>query len=118
MTFLDRIPRRLVQAAFWAAAIAVGVLALVPATTPLPSTGWDKANHGLAFFTLGLLGAVAWPRSAIRVWLALAIYGGAIEIAQTLTPTRDGEWLDWCADIVGIALVAFLSYIDARRRRR
>lgn len=118
MSLLDRLPRPLVLAAFWIATLGVGVLALLPASVPMPTTGWDKANHGLAFFTLGLLGSLAWPRSAARVWIALAIYGGAIEIAQALTPTRDGEWLDWCADVTGLALVALLSYIDARSRRR
>jgi VanZ family protein len=116
MSLLDRLPRPLILAAFWIATIGVGVLALLPASVPMPTTGWDKANHGLAFFTLGLLGAVAWPRSAARVWVALAIYGGAIEIAQALTPTRDGEWLDWCADMVGIGLVALAWRWSARRR--
>jgi LPXTG-motif cell wall-anchored protein len=82
------------------------VLALVPASAPLPTTGWDKSNHALAFFTLALLGSACWPRSAVRVCIAIALYGGAIEIAQALTPTRDGEWLDWCADMVGIAVAA------------
>lgn len=106
MHLLDRIPRRLLVAAFWIATVAIGVLALVPATMPLPTTGWDKANHGLAFATVGLLGAYCWPQSAARVWIALAAYGGAIEIAQTFTETRSGEWLDWCADLVGLAVAA------------
>ena len=120
MTFLHRIPRPLLLAAFWAAAVGVGVLALVPASTPLPTTGWDKSNHALAFFTLALLGSVCWPRSAVRVWIAVALYGGAIEIAQTFTATRDGDWLDWCADLIGVALAAlghFRSLPTAPRAR-
>jgi VanZ family protein len=106
MSFLHRIPRPLLLAAFWTAVIGIAVLALVPGSTPLPTTGWDKSNHALAFFTLALLGSVCWPRSAVRVCIAIALYGGLIEVAQTLTPTRDGEWLDWFADMVGIALAA------------
>lgn len=56
MSLLLRLPRPVLLSAFWIAAIAIGVLALLPATLPLPSTGWDKANHALAFFVLGVLG--------------------------------------------------------------
>jgi VanZ family protein len=93
---------------FWAGCLAVGVLALLPATLPLPSTGWDKANHGLAFMALGLLGARCWPRGRTQVLLALAAYGGAIEMAQSLTATRTGDWADWLADAVGLAMAAIL----------
>jgi VanZ family protein len=96
----------LLLAAFWTTAIAVGVLALLPATMPLPTTGWDKSNHGLAFAFLGYLGATCWPANATRVLVALAAYGGAIEIAQTFTETRMGEWADWAADLIGLATVA------------
>jgi LPXTG-motif cell wall-anchored protein len=109
MSFVDRIPRPVVLAAFWAATVAVGVLALLPAAVPLPTTGWDKSNHALAFAVLGLLGAAAWPASAGRVWLALAAYGGAIEIAQTFTETRMGEWIDWAADLIGLAMAAVVA---------
>ena len=118
MHLLDRIPRRLLVAAFWVTTIAVGVLALLPATMPLPTTGWDKSNHVLAFGTLGLLGAVCWPQSAARVWVALAAYGGAIEIAQTFTATRSGEWLDWCADLVGLAVAVLACKLGVTARDR
>lgn len=112
---LRRLPRPVLLAVFWIVAVAVGVLALLPATMPLPTTGWDKANHGLAFTVLGLLGATCWPVSRTRVLLALAAYGGAIEIAQTFTATRSGEWLDWLADLVGLALAAAICAWDRRR---
>ena len=102
------LPRSLLVGLFWAGCLAVGVLALLPATLPLPSTGWDKANHGLAFMALGLLGARCWPRGRTQVLLALAAYGGAIELAQTLTATRTGEWSDWLADSTGLAIAAVL----------
>jgi VanZ family protein len=82
------------------------VLALLPATLPLPTTGWDKANHALAFAVTASLGARCWPDRIARVRVGLAIYGGAIEIAQTLTATRMGEWTDWLADLVGLAVAA------------
>jgi VanZ family protein len=108
--------RRYVLGAFWLAALAVGVLALVPATAPLPSTGWDKSNHALAFAVLAWLGFRCWPSCFARVLIGLAAYGGAIEIAQaTLTTTRMGEWSDWAADVVGLFLAA--AVIAWRQRR-
>ena len=55
--------------AFWICAAAVLVLSLLPQAVPMPSTGWDKANHALAFGTLGVLGCLAWPQ---RRWRVLA----------------------------------------------
>jgi VanZ family protein len=109
------IPRPFLLVAFWVTAVAVAVLALVPATLPLPTTGWDKANHALAFAVLGWLGIACWPRAWARVLVALAAYGGAIEIAQTFTETRMGEWADWGADLVGLAIVAGLQARAVRR---
>src|SRR3954468_18650623 len=108
---------RLRQAIFWCACIAIGVLALLPATMPLPSTGWDKSNHAIAFAVLAWLGTRCWPGFTSRVPIGLSLYGGAIEIAQTFTETRMGEWADWVADLSGIAVVA--CYVAwAKRRHR
>ena len=104
MNMVARMPRWLPLAAFWAAFVAVGVLSLLPPALPLPTTGWDKANHVLAFATLALLGAACWPAHRVRVLLALAAYGGAIEVAQSLTGIRFAEWVDWAADVAGLAL--------------
>lgn len=109
MTLLRRLPRPLLLSAFWCAAVAIGILALLPATMPLPSTGWDKANHALAFTVLGWLGVTCWPSNALRVLVALAAYGGAIEIAQMFTETRTAEWADWAVDLAGLALAAVVT---------
>ncbi|MEJ6022875.1 VanZ family protein [Ramlibacter sp. PS4R-6] len=119
MNVFQRLPRRLLLAAFWLALVVIAVLALLPATMPLPSTGWDKANHTLAFAVLALLGSACWPSMNGRVLVALAAYGGAIEIAQTFTETRMGEWIDWLADVAGLAVAAaYLAWKHRRRRRR
>jgi len=104
MSFLSRMPRWLALAAFWAAFAGIGVLSLLPPELPLPSTGWDKANHALAFMTLALLAAACWPARRMQVLLGLAAYGAAIEVAQSLTGIRIGEWVDWAADVAGLAL--------------
>jgi VanZ family protein len=101
---LDRFPPRLRHAAFWLCVASVLVLALLPATAHLPSTGWDKANHALAFGVMALLGRWAYPRSTAALVLGLFAYGGLIEALQALTPDRSSEWGDWLADCIGLAL--------------
>ena len=109
------------RGAFWACALAVLVLALMPPTPRMPSTGWDKSNHLLAFGTLALLGRRAWPRRAVA-WLAglLLAYGGLIEILQSFTPDRSAEWADLLADALGIgcglALAGLLAWRPGGRR--
>lgn len=99
--------RALLIGCFWAACMGIGVLALLPTTLPLPSTGWDKANHGLTFMALGLLGARCWPARRNQVLIGLLAYGGGIELAQSgLTMARMGEWTDWLADAIGLGVAA------------
>ena len=106
MAFPLRLPRPLLLAAFWTSALAVGVLSLLPPALPLPTTGWDKSNHMLAFLVLGLLGLSCWRTRAAAVLLGLAGYGAAIELAQSLSGIRIGDWVDLAADLAGLALAA------------
>lgn len=108
--------RRLWQALFVLFFIAVSYLALSPAPPDGASTGWDKANHALAFASLAFSGRLAGAR---RVWLlaiALLAYGGAIELLQMNIPNRDGDWHDLLADAVGIALGLAAAAVGARLR--
>ena len=100
------------KAAFWLCMLSVVVLSLLP-TNYLPPpvfSIWDKAQHALAFATLGLLGLLAYSdRSRTKVLLGLLLLGAAIEVAQWATGWRYGEWLDLLADTVGLA-VGFAAY--------
>ena len=101
--------------------IATLVLALVPAPPSGLDTGWDKFNHVLAFATLAFCQCMSLPSSPSgRAWglLGLLAYGGAIELLQRLTPTRQGEWSDLLADAVGILLGAVLGLSLLRLRSR
>lgn len=111
-----RPPRLVLLALFWATAVVVGVFALVPATVHLPTTGWDKSNHALAFASLAALGAMCWPQRRLQVLVALAAYGGAIEIAQLFTDTRSADWLDWFTDLVGLVMGSMAHALLARQR--
>ena len=90
--------------AFFACALAVLVLALMPSPPPMITTGWDKSNHLLAFAVMTWLGCKAYPQRLVHVMVGLLAYGAVIEILQSLTPTRSAEWLDLLADSLGILL--------------
>lgn len=90
--------------AFWLCVLAVLALALMKPTHHMPTTGWDKANHALAFGVMTLLGAMAYPARLGRLLLALLAYGVLIEILQGLTGYRDSDWHDVVADGAGLLL--------------
>ncbi|MEJ8825635.1 VanZ family protein [Variovorax humicola] len=89
--------------AFWVACLTVLALALMP-TVPseIPTTGWDKSNHMLAFAVLGLLGRSAYGHRLSAVAIGLFFCGALIEVLQSFTPTRMAEWGDLFADSLGI----------------
>jgi VanZ family protein len=93
-----------IRLAFWNCAALVLALALVPAQMPLPSTGWDKTNHLLAFGALAVLGLRSYPDRPAVLLLSLLAYGALIEGLQSFTPDRFPEWGDLFADGVGLAL--------------
>jgi VanZ family protein len=108
--------------AFWLCALAVLVLSLGPVSPQLPTTGWDKSNHLLAFCVLTTLGRQAYPARPLQIIIGLMLYGGAIELLQMLTPDRYAEWLDWLADVLGIAFGHVLAsclcqWIPSRQNR-
>lgn len=102
---------------FWLVLAAVTWLALAPITTPMPDTGWDKANHALAFAVLAGLGRPCWPRAGWKLAAALLAYGIAIEVAQSFTPTRTGDPLDVLADAAGLAIAWALARVTSPWRR-
>ncbi len=96
-------PRRW-RALFVAALVVTLVLALRPVA---PHEPWlphlDKLRHLAAFAVLWTLGA--W--GALRAWplaVGLLAFGGAIELLQGLTATREASWGDWVADAAGLAV--------------
>ena len=90
--------------AFGLCVLAVLVLALMPTDMPMPSTGWDKSNHLLAFSVMALLGRRAYPGRTMGVLAGLLAYGALIEVLQSFTPNRSADWHDLVADAVGLAL--------------
>ena len=94
---------------FYITAAAVLVLALVPSSYALPTTGWDKSNHLHAFGVLAFIGHKAFSQNVFKLIIGLIAFGGLIELLQTFTPTRSGEWQDLIADVIGIFRGLFLA---------
>ena len=98
--------------------LAILVLSLMPPSSGLPTTGWDKSNHMLGFGTLGFLGVRSWPNRTVVVLAALLAYGGLIEVLQSLTPYRSAEWADLLADGVGLAVGLLIARVSEFLLRR
>lgn len=104
----------------WLLALGAGTwLALIPAAQAAAMFSfWDKAQHAFAYAVLAVLGLWAFPQRRVFVLLALAAHGGLIELLQAgLTTTRQGEWADWLADLLGLLLVAVLAQLLGRLRQ-
>ena len=86
--------------------ILATVLLLMPSyAVPKAFDFYDKAQHGLMFATLTMAGLLAYPKRVKTVVWGLVFYGGLMEVLQSLlTTTRHGEWFDWLADSVGVAV--------------
>jgi VanZ family protein len=91
----------------------VGVLTLIPVEQVPGAPGSDKLHHLVAFGAIAMTGVLALPRHLESRWIwvmiAVALYGGAIELIQPHVG-RFGEWGDWVADTVG----AILGGVGAR----
>jgi VanZ family protein len=95
---------------YWAALfIATHVPVSVPQVAGRHS---DKVVHVAAYAVLSCLIAITWQLSAggclggrhyRRIGIVLALYAAFDEATQLLVG-RDGNWPDWLADVMGIAL--------------
>ena len=83
----------------------------------MPTTGWDKSNHVLAFAVLAFLAHTAWPGRSWLVPLRLFAYGAFIELLQAFTPDRYAEWSDLLADGVGLLIGAAAALLLQRLQR-
>jgi VanZ family protein len=93
---------------FWGLLAAVTFFLLLE-VKPAPQT-WpkDKLEHAVIFVLLTYLGVKSYPKNALYIVLALAIYGGLMEQAQSLlTQTRTGSMGDWLADLIGVAFAFY-----------
>jgi len=89
------------------------VAALLPGSVAPDLGDGDKVNHIIAFITLSMAAAWAWPRAGLwRVALWLSAFGGLIEILQAIPfIARDAEWRDWVADTAAAVITLTVVWI-------
>ena len=109
---------RIGRVIFWVLVTLTVVMSLLPnEQVPAPLVFWDKAQHALGFAMLAIVGLGAYPAAARQVLLGLLLLGVGIECAQALTGWRQGDWMDWLADAIGVAL-GWAAMLAAARIRR
>ena len=128
-----RVPRYLLTSILWVALFAWAATILwLSSLSPqqLPSAAFiasDKFNHFAAFAMGGWLAAsalrVSWPGGTatkiIAAIVLLALFGGADEASQLLTPGRSGgDIYDWIADFLGACAGALFSLLTHARLDR
>lgn len=108
--------QRWAACAWWLAMLAGTVVALLPVRyLSLPVfSWWDKAQHAGSFAVLTLWALLVWPVRTRPIVLSMCVYGGVLELAQSWTGWRYGEWADWTADVVGVVL-ALLALMALKR---
>ncbi|MGH8336554.1 MAG: VanZ family protein [Gammaproteobacteria bacterium] len=104
---------------FWLSVIVLTLASLVPIQLLPPQSFdvWDKAQHALGFGWLAFFGLLSYPQRPARVAGYLLVHGAVIELAQSATGWRYGEWSDLAADGVGI-LLGTLAWWALRRGLR
>lgn len=107
------------------ATLAVGVLCLVPIPQAAEGIGppaSDKYAHVLLFGGLAVLWWRVVPGRSWLVGVAVALYGGLLELLQGLTVYRACDVVDFLADALGAALalggVALGLWFRARAAQR
>jgi VanZ family protein len=94
---------------FWATFLVLTYLFLVPQQYLAPEIfdWWDKLQHSLAFGVLTILALIAYGLNQTKVrraTFALGTYGALIEVLQSLSGWRYGEFRDWLADLLGVVI--------------
>ena len=107
------------RVALFAAIIVAVTMALLPKPPHLSIDQYgDKFEHMLAFATIALLAAFAYPKTPlIRIGEHLSFLGALIEVCQSMPILgRDCDIRDWIADTTAVAVVLLL--VAAIRKRR
>ncbi|MBL8303097.1 MAG: VanZ family protein [Ideonella sp.] len=105
--------RTVARIALVAGILLVCLIAFNPHTRHLPTTGWDKLNHLLAFTSLGLAAWWAYPGARWSAFVALLGFGVLIELVQTQIPGHSAEAADLLADLLGLGTAALVARLTS-----
>lgn len=113
MNYLSSVVKVLRTSLFSISLLCFTVLLLIPQQylTEEVFNWWDKAQHSLAFAILTVTGFWSHPKHATAIFILLLVYGGVIEVLQSLLGWRHGDIQDWLADAIGVLVCYALRRI-------
>ncbi|MEO9274757.1 hypothetical protein ABFY09_07830 [Marinomonas sp. 5E14-1] len=100
-------------AGFIIGGLIISLATLLPAENLPPAPGSDKLHHIIGFGGWALMCAFGSIKRFTYMALFIIFWGGAIELIQP-SVNRYGEWLDFYADTLGVAIVFFIRSIHTR----
>jgi hypothetical protein len=109
--------RTFVQLFAWLCVAAIVILSLVgPSLRPVVMP--HNLEHAAIFALTGLAIGLGYPNHGLRNMLLLAVFAGAIELAQLFAPGRHARWIDFFVDALaacaGVALAVLLTRLSRR----
>jgi hypothetical protein len=113
----DRFPRPIRLGVYALAVAVVLYITQAPIEALPPPSGWDdKVEHLLTWGALTLLGLALSPGRLWQIPAFTVALGAIVEGLQATLPfNRSGDWRDFAADAMGVALAAGL-WLAIRRR--
>jgi len=84
--------------------LVLGVLAPMPGGETGVLSTHDKFTHEIVYAGLAVVGLLAGFRP-VGLSLGLLMHGAAVELLQSLTLFRTGDWFDLLADASGVAVI-------------
>lgn len=93
--------------------LIISLATLLPAEALPPTPGGDKLHHIIGFGGWTLMCAFGPIKRFSYMALFIIIWGGAIELIQP-SVNRYGEWLDFYANTLGVAIVFVIRFILPR----
>lgn len=111
---------RILRLATWTLVAGIVFVTLAPLQDRPRATQDPQVERFLAFFALGLLFAVSYPRRRAQICVALVVGAFGLEAAQHLTPDRHGALRDALAKslggVVGLLAAELLGSLWTRLR--
>ena len=97
----------------WSFLVISLILFLSPVSNTISSLINDKVSHAFAYGTLFFLAAKSYKDKYSSLYIGLLVFllGFIVEIVQSMTGYRSGEFDDVLANVFGIGLDGFLRIV-------